>query len=75
MMLEANKYIHTTGRPQRLHGATSSCCPSSIHSLIQVAIQELDEAAGAMKILEVLKASGKPMVGHNFLLDLLFLYS
>jgi hypothetical protein len=28
-----------------------------------------------MRILEVLKESGRPLVGHNFLLDLLFLYS
>ncbi len=39
------------------------------------ALAELDEAAGAMRILQVLKDTGRPLVGHNFLLDLLFLYS
>lgn len=41
----------------------------------EAALAKLEEAAGAMRILQVVKASGRPLVGHNFLLDLLFLYS
>lgn len=39
------------------------------------ALAELETACGAMRILQALQASGRPLVGHNFLLDLLFLYS
>ncbi|GAB5034888.1 ribonuclease parn [Nannochloropsis oceanica] len=39
------------------------------------AIAEIEEAAGAMRIIQVVKDSGRPLIGHNFLLDLLFLYS
>lgn len=39
------------------------------------ALAALEQSAGAMRILEELKESGRPLVGHNFLLDLLFLYS
>jgi DNA polymerase III epsilon subunit-like protein len=40
-----------------------------------LAMAEIEEAAGAMRIIQVVKDSGRPLVGHNFLLDLLFLYS
>lgn len=39
-----------------------------------LAMAEIEEAAGAMRIIQVVKDSGRPLVGHNFLLDLLFLY-
>jgi len=40
-----------------------------------LALAEIEEAAGAMRIIQVVKDSGRPLVGHNLLLDLLFLYS
>eukprot|EP00624_Nannochloropsis_granulata_P006709 evm.model.NODE_50841_length_62998_cov_26.109304.16 len=39
------------------------------------AIAEIEEGAGVMRIIQVVKDSGRPLIGHNFLLDLLFLYS
>jgi len=39
------------------------------------ALTDIEEAAGAMRILKVIKDSGRPLVGHNFFLDLLFLYT
>lgn len=68
-------------------GDASSSAPMSVRYVTQeeraalvqakkdAALAKLEEAAGAMRILQVVKASGRPLVGHNFLLDLLFMYS
>ncbi len=39
------------------------------------ALAELDMASGATQMLQAVQASGLPLVGHNLLLDVLFLYS
>ena len=38
-------------------------------------LKALDESAGFLRIFRMLSAAGKPMVGHNCLYDLMFLYS
>jgi len=40
-----------------------------------VALAELDMASGGTQLLQAVQASGRPLVGHNLLLDVLFLYS
>jgi hypothetical protein len=61
--------------PMRVRYVTQEERSALVLAKKEAALAELEEAAGAMRILQVIRASGRPLVGHNFLLDLLFLYS